>query len=69
MCHTVPDADADQAPADQSVVLWEQLFDLLIIAQNQQGILLRLTGCHVADEVIGVKKAVHPDDKAEEQQR
>ena len=50
MSHTVPDAEADQAPANQSVVLWEQLFDLLIIARNQQGILLRLTGRHVADE-------------------
>ena len=53
----------------QSVVLGEQLLDFLInCPRTSQGILLRLTGCHVADEVIGVKKAVHPDDKAEEQQ-
>lgn len=64
-----PDAQGDEAPAQQAVVLGDQAFQVAPVAQQHQAVGFGVTGRQVADQIVGVKKAVHPDDEGGHQQR
>src|SRR5699024_9786690 len=64
-----PDAQGDQAPAQQTVVLGDQPLEVGPVAQQHQAVGLGVPGRQVPDQIVGIKEAVHPYDEAGDSQR
>ena len=57
-----PDAKGDQAPAQQLVMLGQYGPNIVPVGGQKQVVVLGFPCRQMTDEVIGVKKAVHPHD-------